>query len=112
MVNVMHDTTFDLKWDLFEKPALYDVLINELMPDPDPAVALPNIEFIELYNHSGKYLQLEGSTLSDKTTITTLPPLVLMPDSFVILCEAGNDGTIAPGRTNQGGVNHFSRAFR
>jgi hypothetical protein len=41
---------------------LGSVIFNELMIDPDPAVGLPQVEYIELYNRSGELLSLEGWT--------------------------------------------------
>ncbi len=64
----------------------YDVVFNELMADPDPQVALPNQEFIEIYNRSNKNLNLQNWTLSDLSSTVTLPNYILAPNSYLILC--------------------------
>ncbi len=59
-----------------------DVIINELMPDPNPVVStLPDAEFVELYNRSAYPFQLEDWTLNDKT----LPEYLLLPGEYVLL---------------------------
>ncbi len=68
----------------------YDVIFNELMVDPDPVVALPNQEFIEIYNRSNKTLNLQNWTLSDLTSTVTLPNFSLPPNSYLILCSNAN----------------------
>lgn len=68
----------------------YDLVINELMIDPDPQVALPNQEFIEIYNRSNKNLDLQDWTLSDWTSTVTLPNYTLAPNSYLILCANAN----------------------
>ena len=67
-----------------------DVVFNELMPDPDPQVNLPNQEFVEIYNRSNKSLDLANWTLSDLTKTVTLPSYVLTPNSYLILCANAN----------------------
>lgn len=62
-----------------------DVAINEFMYDPPTGGS----EYIELYNHSNKSLNLEGWTLSDnrenfEETIADTP-IILPPDSFVVI---------------------------
>lgn len=70
----------------------YDVLINELMPDPDPIVQLPNAEYIELYNASRKFISLKGWTLSDISSTAVLPSFILHPDSFLVITSSTNIG--------------------
>ncbi len=64
----------------------YDVVIDELFPDPTPQVGLPTSEFVELKNTSITAFNLSGWKLSDGTSTATLPNFILQPDSFVIIC--------------------------
>lgn len=67
----------------------FDVLINEIFPDPDPQVGLPAAEFIELYNKSSKAINLKDWELSKAgSTAATLPNYLLLPDSFVIITSS------------------------
>lgn len=69
-------------------PQSYDILINELMADPDPAVGWPNVEFVELYNRTVFPIDLAGWKFADATSSITLGAYTIQPDSFVILCRA------------------------
>jgi hypothetical protein len=65
----------------------YDVIIDEIMCDPTPQVALPNVEWIELKNTSSLPINLKGWRISSLTNISkAMPAFVLQPDSFVIVC--------------------------
>jgi len=70
-------------------PDRFDVVIDELLPDPSPPVQLPNVEFIELKNVSSSSFNLRNWKLSDgSTTATISTSFTLKPDSFVIVCPA------------------------
>jgi hypothetical protein len=69
---------------------VYDVLINEIMADPDPMIGLPDAEYVELYNRSDRLISLGGWTLSDANTSAKLPSVYLWPDSFVVVTAIGN----------------------
>lgn len=67
----------------------YDIVIDELMADPTPQLALPNIEWIELRNTSSIAINLLGWRIGDATGQSgTMPSYNLLPDSFVIVCTA------------------------
>jgi lamin tail-like protein/CHU domain-containing protein len=66
----------------------FDVVIDELLPDPSPPVQLPNTEFIELKNVSSTAINIRNWKLSDgSTTATITTNFTLKPDSFVIICS-------------------------
>lgn len=68
-------------------PNRFDVVIDELLPDPTPPVQLPNAEFIELKNVSATAFNLRNWKLSDgSSTATIAAGFILKPDSFVIVC--------------------------
>jgi len=69
-------------------PQPYDILINELMADPDPVVGWPNVEFVELYNRTTFPIDLTGWKFSDATSTITLGAYTIEPDSFAVLCRA------------------------
>src|SRR5215831_10245016 len=65
----------------------YDIVIDELFPDPTPVVGLPSSEFIELKNVSSNAFSLKNWKLSDGVSTATITSnLVLKPDSFVVIC--------------------------
>ncbi len=65
--------------------AAYDIIFNEIMPDPTPVVAMPNAEFIELYNRSNKILNLNGFKIVNGNAETVLPNFLLKPNKFVVI---------------------------
>lgn len=72
-----------------QTPNRFDVVIDELMADPYPPVALPNYEWIELKNSSAAPVNLQGCRLANLSRQSgPMPNFVLRPDSFVIVCTA------------------------
>ena len=70
-------------------PNRYDIVIDELMADPTPTLALPNNEWIELKNVSSLPFSLQGWRISDLSGQSgPMPNFILRPDSFVIVCTA------------------------
>ena len=73
-------------------PVKGNVVINEIMPDPDPPLKLPNAEYVELYNTGNKCLELGGMTLKDPGTASRLDSTILYPGEYLILCSTSNIG--------------------
>jgi hypothetical protein len=71
----------------FYTPQQYDVVIDELIADPTPQVALPNVEWIELKNTTAFPINLQGWKIGDGSGISgSIGNFILQPDSFVIVC--------------------------
>lgn len=66
-------------------PVIHDIVINELLIDPTPAVELPENEFIELLNVSNFDLNLQNWKISLDDKTYTLPSYVLKSNQSVIL---------------------------
>ncbi len=68
-------------------PNRYEILINEIMADPNPKpLGLPEIEYIELYNTSAnKAFNLEGMSLMGEV----LPSFVLLPNTYLVIHPLG-----------------------
>lgn len=73
-----------------DTPVDNDVIVTEFMADPSPVVGLPEVEYIELYNRSSKYFDLNGWTISDASSSATLPAYVLGPDEYVLITNTGD----------------------
>lgn len=67
-------------------PALGDVVINEIMPDPSPVVQLPDAEYVELFNTTAdKYFDLTGWAFATLSTQANLPSVLLGPGDHLLL---------------------------
>jgi hypothetical protein len=53
-----------VKSEISAGPRPFDVLINEIMVRPGPPSALPEVEYIELYNRSGNHINLQNWTIT------------------------------------------------
>ena len=79
-----------------EVPGRYDVVIDEIMPDPVPVVGLPASEYIELKNVSTKSYDLFKWKVSDESSTAVISVhYILMPDSFVIICPVSAASSFA-----------------
>ena len=67
--------------------ANYDVVIDEILVKPSPAIGLPNFEYVEIYNKSSKIISLKNWILEDPNDRAFLPDMLLFPDSFLIIAS-------------------------
>lgn len=66
----------------------HDILITEIMADPDPPVMLPNVEYLELSNKSGVNLDLEKWLLQVGSSKVVFPSFILPADSLLVVCSS------------------------
>lgn len=65
-----------------------DLLINEIMADPEPVVGLPAAEYIEVFNNSGYPIDIGGWFLTIGTTEKEITEhIVIQPDDYLIFCK-------------------------
>lgn len=65
-----------------------DIVINEIMADPEPSVGLPSFEYVELYNTKDFQIKLRDWVFvinNSEKKITQ--DVVIQPDSYIILCK-------------------------
>ena len=70
-----------------EPGAYKELVINEIFADPTPVVGLPDAEFIELFNASESYFELENWKLVNTDVERNLLPFLLEPGAYLIICD-------------------------
>ena len=76
------DTTF-----FWYNPQAYDLVFNEIMADPSPVVALPDYEYLELYNKTGYTICLYNWDLIIGDNSKTLPLQNIQSGEYLIICS-------------------------
>lgn len=78
------------------EPGAFDILIHEVMMDPEPAVGLPPVEFLELFNRTGFAVDLSGWALDVGTTRKTFPPCGIPANGFLLLAQDSSLADFGP----------------
>jgi hypothetical protein len=71
-------------------PNVRSVVVNEIYADPTPSNGMPDAEYIELYNADSLPYELSGWKLVNSTSEKNIPPFLLNPNEYVIICDANN----------------------
>ncbi|MDW8058219.1 MAG: lamin tail domain-containing protein, partial [Bacteroidia bacterium] len=77
-------------------PAAFDIVITEIMTDPEPPVGLPPYEYVEIYNRSQKYLELGGWSLRVGNVTKQLPSFLFRPGGYLTLSSVEGAVALAP----------------
>ncbi len=89
-----------------EAPIANDVIITEIIGDPSPVVGLPEVDFIEIYNRSNKFFDLNNWSIEDEVSgIETFGSYVLAPGEYVVICDV--DSMANFGISNVIGITSF-----
>ncbi len=73
-----------------------DLIFNEIFADETPVVGLPASEYVELYNRSANFIDLDGFSFSDASTSKILGPAILAPGEYLILCDNNDIASYTP----------------
>lgn len=91
--NVLNNATASFS---YYRAQQYDIVIDEVMADPNPPVSLPSVEWIEIKNCSTQPVNLQGWKISDgSATEGLLPYVIIQPDSFLILCSSSSAASLS-----------------
>ncbi|MEP5611812.1 MAG: lamin tail domain-containing protein [Cyclobacteriaceae bacterium] len=71
-------------------PTFNEILITEILSDPDPSAGLPEVEFVEIYNNTSELLSTEGLEFSDHSSTAFLPSITLSPFDYYVLTANSN----------------------
>jgi hypothetical protein len=63
----------------------FDIVINEIMADPDPPSGLPSAEYAELFNRTPYPINLKDWTFGAGSTVKIIPDKVIQPNDYLIL---------------------------
>ncbi|MEX1190121.1 MAG: lamin tail domain-containing protein [Bacteroidia bacterium] len=76
---------------LFYRPQPFDIVINEILADPDPSQGLAPVEYVELYNRTQFPINLENWILEAGTNKKPIPSITILPDSFMVLSNLSGE---------------------
>lgn len=67
--------------------AVGDLIVTEIMADPNPPVGLPEAEYVEIYNRSDKVIDLGTMSFSSGAIPREIASVIIGPEEYVILCD-------------------------
>jgi hypothetical protein len=94
--NAITSATTGFQWFATIAAGFRDVVINEIMADPSPQIALPNAEFVELFNRTANNFNLTGWQLTDGSSTATLGNQVIPGGGYLILCANADTALFSP----------------
>ena len=69
----------------FYIPEAFDILIDEIMADPEPSMGLPVCEYVELFNRSAYPVCLKGWRFGWPAGEKTFPDITMQPNGLLII---------------------------
>lgn len=88
-ISALHDLTVFTRFA--DTAVRGDLYFSEVMANPsNPVAGLPDAEYIEIFNPTGKVFTLKGYKLSDGSSTATLPDSVVMPGSYLSISKSSS----------------------
>jgi len=78
----------------------HDIIFTEIMFEPSSSSALPNVEYVEIYNRRNEAISLENWTITDGASTSILPQYIMLPYTYLLLCNTN----VAPALAGYGEV--------
>ena len=85
--NLMKDTCLSLLIEKQQELAFHDLRFSEFRVNLSENLGIPNAQYIELYNTTEKPIDMTEMVFSDKVKFVNIPPYLLQPKDYVILCN-------------------------
>ena len=85
--NIMTPASPTFSYTQVEFALANELLITEIMADPTPVIGLPDAEYLEVFNNSNKVFRLSDYTLTVGTNTRNLPDELILPGTFIGLCD-------------------------
>ena len=92
--NSLSPNTID--FGIGKAPLKYEIVINELYPDPTPSNGLPLADYLELYNTTNKIIDLTNCWIADLTSMDQLNVGKILPGEHIIVCDNSFEVEFAP----------------
>lgn len=97
--NIMPDTSIDF---FMYESSIFDVVINEIMAKPTPAIGLPDVEYIELKNRTPYKINLKNWKLTFGKTSRMLEEIDILPNGYLIVTAKSNTAIMSTYGTTTG----------
>lgn len=101
--NISQNQSTNFSYLIAETALKGDVIISEFLPDPTPVIGLPEVEYVEIFNKSGKVFHLQDWSITDGSSNGTIGDYWLLPGSYIVLTANANIALF----TNVAGVTSF-----
>jgi hypothetical protein len=92
--NLLAPNTID--FGIGKAPQKYEIVINELYPDPTPSNGLPLADYLELYNTTNKIIDLTNCWIADLTSMDQLNVGKILPGEHIIICDNSSETEFTP----------------